>query len=391
MPWLHLHTEPNGDVLPCCDFNKQHPLANIKDTMLDRIVNGDSINSIRTQMLHGDYITGCEHCYKLEDNDIESLRTKSNELWSDTYDDLELRTNRDGSVNNFTLTSIDIGLSNVCNFKCRMCSGYHSSKIAVEEKEMYGREIDVLNLSERKKIFPQFMSVFDTIERVYFSGGEPLMMPEHYEVMEYLDKIQRYDVDIECNTNLSTLTYKGNSVIDYWKRFTNITLTLSIDGIGKHAEYLRHGTVWKQIEENYTLLLKECSHIRFRINSNINIYNAFNLMVMQHDWIIRGLITPEQINMKILVQPDYISIQVLPSTFKHKLTNQINDHIRFLHNYKSNILISQWCDVLKSLGSNDCSFKLDKFFKHTDELDVYRNESFEITHSEYSELRNSLN
>jgi sulfatase maturation enzyme AslB (radical SAM superfamily) len=203
-----------------------------------------------------------------------------------------------------------------------MCSGYHSSKIAVEEKEMYGREIDVLNLSERKKIFPQFMSVFDTIERVYFSGGEPLMMPEHYEVMEYLDKIQRYDVDIECNTNLSTLTYKGNSVIDYWKRFTNITLTLSIDGIGKHAEYLRHGTVWKQIEENYTLLLKECSHIRFRINSNINIYNAFNLMVMQHDWIIRGLITPEQINMKILVQPDYISIQVLPSTFKHKLQKQ---------------------------------------------------------------------
>ena len=46
MPWLHLHTEPNGDVLPCCDFNKQTPLANIKITTLDSIINGANINAI---------------------------------------------------------------------------------------------------------------------------------------------------------------------------------------------------------------------------------------------------------------------------------------------------------------------------------------------------------
>ena len=91
--------------------------------------------------------------------------------------------------------------------------------------------------------------------------------------------------------------------------------------------------------------------------------------------------------MKILIYPDYISIQVLPVTFKHELIKQINDHIHFLHNYKGNLLITQWKDVLKLLESNDCSFKLGKFFKHTDEVDIYRNESFETTHTEYSELR----
>ena len=73
-----------------------------------------------------------------------------------------------------------------------------------------------------------------------------------YWILEYLIEMDKRDIIIEYNTNLSML--KNNklklNVVDYWEQFNNISIRASLDGRGKRAEYIRHGTDWEVIEEN---------------------------------------------------------------------------------------------------------------------------------------------
>ena len=48
----------------------------------------------------------------------------------------------------------------------------------------------------------------DFIENVYFAGGEPLMMKEHYNLLNELLRRGRKDVRLTYNTNFTELVFK---------------------------------------------------------------------------------------------------------------------------------------------------------------------------------------
>jgi hypothetical protein len=82
----------------------------------------------------------------------------------------------------------------------------------------------------------------DYVEQIYFAGGEPLLMEEHYQHLEELVKRKRFDVRLIYNTNFTHTDLKGRSVFEYWKQFDQCSSGCQFRWHGAPAEYIRKGT-----------------------------------------------------------------------------------------------------------------------------------------------------
>lgn len=379
--WDHVHINVNGDVLACCASNHNYVFGNVTTEHITDIIKSHRANKVRKIMLNGNKPETCRYCYELEDQGLKSLRKPLSNDYIKTL-------NKDGSLPDDTFpTSLDIRISNLCNLKCRMCTGTYSSKIASEEKNTFNVEYSTILYNNIK--YPKgILDLLSNAKSIYFAGGEPLLMKSHYVILDKLLELNNKDIEITYNTNFTTLFYKGKSVIDYWKKFNNVTVGASLDAMDKHIEYIRNGTVWSEIIENYNALQQSSTNVTFNITSIINIYNAFNLIKSQQFWIKNGLL-PESHRVSILTKPDYLSIQVLPMLFKKQINDIINKHILFLKDFdNSNSLIDQWREIQKFMFSSNKTMLLDSFFEHTRRLDQLRGENFETIFTEYETLKN---
>lgn len=385
LPWYHLFIGTGGDVLPCCDSIHSLPLGSVNDDSIDTIVNSSKFNAVREKMISGKRPKECSSCYDIEDIGIESKRHKMNKIYKDKYDSVV-----NGNATKMNVKLMDINLGNTCNFKCRMCTGFSSSRLRAEEKKIdtHGTlAYKILPQNSLDKIMPELLDLVNEADSVYFAGGESLLIPEYNRVLERLIHLEKLDLDITYATNLSLLPKKA---IRYWKKFNNMTVIVSIDSDKEHAEYYRHGTKWNSIIENYNTLFNDYPNIKLQIRSTLSIYNAFRLMPLQVKWIKDGLIEPHNMIINIIEHPDYQSVQVLPAKYKNKLTRLIDQHIEFLNCYNnSDILTQQWLTIRKFL-TIDMSFKLKQFFEYTYKLDAHREEQFELLHPEYIGLRQHI-
>jgi len=368
--WDHLHINTNGDVLPCCVSDHNQSFGNITEQSINEILNSDKRKYFQDAMLNNKKLSACRKCYEDEKNDIKSFRQPI-----------------DTDVNHIDVTTFDIRLSNLCNLKCRMCTGQYSSRIAKEEKDLYGAEyktVDVDNIID----IDSLLDLIKNAERIYFAGGEPLLMKSHYMILDELVRLNKFDTRLDYNTNLTTLRYKNLNVLDYWKKFSTVEIGASIDACDKHLEYIREGTVWKDVISNYNEL--KTTDCKFEITANINIYNAFNLIDNQKIWIRKSVPLPN-FKITILTHPEYLSIQVLPTEYKIQLINKIQSHINELKSQlNSDSLVDQWNSVIDHLNSGDKSHLLPKFFKETQRLDQIRGTNFDEVFTEYADLKSYL-
>ena len=133
LPWMHLYIGTDGNVLPCCVADHQYPMGNIEKHSIDTIAKSTAFTQLRHNMLSGQRSKECSRCYAQEDAGIPSLRIGHNTRWHNIKID---RVN----IDQFEPVYFDIRLNNICNLKCRMCSGYFSSAIAREDVELFGNK-----------------------------------------------------------------------------------------------------------------------------------------------------------------------------------------------------------------------------------------------------------
>ena len=58
--WLQIHSEPDGDVSPCCYYDLQKPMGNWGKQELINIYNSDNWNQLRKEFLNGERPSGCK-------------------------------------------------------------------------------------------------------------------------------------------------------------------------------------------------------------------------------------------------------------------------------------------------------------------------------------------
>jgi len=390
LPWIHLHAFPNGQAYPCCLADAHYPLGDLHKNTMQEVWNDTPYKAMRKNMLEEKPCKECTKCYEQEQSGFVSMRNSQNKSFGHLIPIVD-ETKPDGTFDDFKIRYYDIRFTNLCNFSCRTCGGLFSSSWYQEETDLFGnRDHPQFMYSGKDKddMWNQMQEHIPHLEQIYFAGGEPLIMEEHYKVLKELVHREMFDVRLIYNTNFSRLNLKDENVLDYWKLFKSISIGASLDGMGERAEYIRKGTKWDQIVRNREQMLEICPNVDFYVSSTVSIYNVLHVMDFHRDWAERGLIKAQDWNINILQGPDRERIDVLPLHYKEQVKEKILAHIEWLTPHDPlTRAIGGYKAILKYMFDDDKSWLLHDFFSVNDKLDVYRNEKFEDTFPEYVNLR----
>jgi len=389
IPWIHMHAFPDGRAYPCCLGDDKYPIGNFKQDSMESVWNQDAYKTMRTNMLEEKPCKECTRCYEQEQSGFISLRNSTNKNFGQHIAIVD-KTHTDGKFDEFKLRYYDIRFSNLCNFTCRTCGGWFSSSWYTEEEAIYGkRNYPKIMFAGRTEtdMWEQLEPHIPYLEQVYFAGGEPMMMEEHYRILKELVKREMFDVKLIYNTNFSRLTLKDDNVLDYWRLFKNVSIGASLDAMGSRAEYIRKGTKWDQIERNRQQMIELCPDTDFYVSSTVSLYNVLHISDFHRDWVNKGFIKPQDWNINILQGPERDRIDVSPQYYKDQAIDKINQHIEWLkpHDHLKRA-ISGYQGIINFM-QDDKSHLLGEFFRVNDIHDQYRKESFEAVFTEYKDLR----
>jgi sulfatase maturation enzyme AslB (radical SAM superfamily) len=216
----------------------------------------------------------------------------------------------------------------------------------------------------------------DYVEQIYFAGGEPLLMEEHYNILEELVKRGRTNVRLIYNTNFTHTDLKGRSVFEYWKQFQSVAVGASLDDSGRRGEYIRKGTNWAVVEQNRRDMLRVCPEVDFYISPTLSIMNAWHLPDFHRDWVEKGLIRAQDLNVNILQDPAHYRIDIATAEYKQTLTALYQSHIQWLHGQDPlNRATQGFESAITFMMATDNTHLIDTFWRKTHELDSIRTES----------------
>ena len=283
---------PNGKIGPCCQ---------ISDTYLKPIsvlTNPDRFSDLKTS----EPPAACEVCHVNEYNQIKSYRQVFN------------------SLNNQAkgLQFVDLRNTNHCNLTCRYCGPHFSSAWA---KELGQPGIVRQDIEHYKDTL-----ITDSLHWMYFTGGEPLINPEHWQLLEELVSSGRSEaISLMYNTNITTIKYKNLDIVDLWSKFKEVSVNCSIDAVGTPLEYIRSGTVWEKINNNIQIL-KQINNVTVVLTPVLSILNIWFISdLFEYATTHRLKVTPI-----LLTGPDYLSLDVIPDQLKSQALEQISKIEKYL-------------------------------------------------------------
>jgi len=323
----------------------------------------------------------CGRCYEQEKSGFFSGRQSSNKHHGHNIDRVSA-TQKDGYLDQFELTYWDIRFSNLCNLSCRSCGHIFSSSWYQDQAKLAGgdwkQSNPVLNYAGRTEtdMWEQLIPHLDYVEQIYFAGGEPLLMEEHYRILDELVKRKRFDVRLIYNTNFTHTDLKGNSVFEYWKQFDSVAVGASLDASGARGEYIRKGTDWAVVEQNRRDMLAICPKVDFYISPTLSIMNALHLPDFHRDWVEKGLLKPQDLNVNILQDPAFYRIDIATAEYKHQIKAKFEAHLEWLrpldHLHRATVGFES---AINYMMATDNTQLLDTFWIKTHQLDEIRKEN----------------
>jgi len=384
LPWIHMYINPNGDVLPCCIADHTAPIGNARGRSVKDIWTDAPYKILRKTMVNGVKTQHCTNCYQHEESGGGSMRTWANQLFGKHIDVLD-NMGYDGSMPTLDWKYFDIRFSNICNFKCRTCNDHFSSSWVEEDNKHNAKEgrnwtTMLQNAgSDAYPLMPQILPMMPDMEIINFAGGEPLITPEHYEVLEYLIEQKSTQMQLKYSSNLSGLKYKSKDIIELWKHFPDIMLMASLDGTGARAEYIRSGTVWANQVANLKKIKEVLPHIKLTFSAVISIFNVLTITDTLDELRDLGVFNMESDDMSPptlyrLTGPAPLNIKVLDAETKQiatdKLQTWLDNNLAVRDAIRSNI--KDIIDYMKE----DWTHLMPETKKEIDRVDARRGESF---------------
>jgi len=370
LPWIHFFHSPSGDIQACCAANKGNGgFGNVNDfDSVEELINSSSMKQVRADMLAGQENSACSGCYREERLGLTSFRQhKNSDIEGINVEELLNDTDKDGTLTEFKIQYWDSRFSNVCNLKCRMCGPEYSHTWA-EEIYRGTNKKDFVIRAHGTDNWDTIISKYGDLSRlreVYFAGGESFYQKEHWQMLDHLDHIGKYDVKMTYTTNLSRLSFGSYDIKNYLKKFTNVLFIVSLDGTGPLIEYIRSGCSWETIKQNIQTVLSY-PNAKLKYNAVITVYNILNLTEL-FDFAVDNTTDFTGIDLTVAHNPESQNITNLPAELKDLAQDRLlsSPHYPVLKNKIDGVINYMYQDPVSTWS---------KVIADTDRLDKIRNE-----------------
>lgn len=402
-PFTGLATREDGAIKACC---RSHPVGFIDKDSLEDIWNNDTMRRIRRQVLNNERPSECEPCFNLEDQGVVSLRQRHveariPEARVNLYPNALSNLHEDYSMP-FEIPTMELKLNNLCNLKCRMCHPGDSTSWNDWEQveEFYKKDNNIIfhlvegNNLKNKPFLDKFQDnpewwaslekLLPHFRRVEFAGGEPLMDPQHYRILDILAPYG-HQIEIKYATNLSILGKSNRTIWEYWPKFKSIAVNVSIDGINKSYEYVRGNASWAELVNNIKQIqtIPNISRIVGAVTVQVS-----NILVL--DKIIEYFLNDLGIvfHSHRVEFPRELSAQVLPRPLLNLAITRLENikskipNFKFVKNHPQLLkyTLDQIQDNINYLNARDQSYRWNSCIEFNKRLDLTRNQSFiEVT------------
>lgn len=401
LPWIHIATRPNGDVRVCCTANasgagaeddksaglikQDGTIMNLRDHTIEQVWNSKFIRNVRLTMLDGQIPLSCTKCFVEESNGITSKRQWETIVWKERLDldSIVAKTTSNGTLP-VDIPYFDLRLGNTCQLKCIMCSPHDSSSWVREWKLQFPKYKNIelkqdqnwdstYDYSWYKKgsFLSSMKSQATNIQELYFAGGEPLLIPEHYKILEFMvESGASKDCVLRYNSNGLELSEK---LFELWNHFKQVKFNFSIDAVGDRNTYIRHPSNWETIVKNLHILDNTPDHVIVNIACAVQLLNILYLPELA-EWkksqnfkkIHMHPMTNGEIGTHLVYFPSYLNVRVLPQHLKEL----VSDRIRA---YTDN---PRWLGLVNYMLQEDWSHKLPQTIEYLEITDDTRNTNF---------------
>ena len=278
--------DTNGAVKLCCvaedpTVKDEGRHMTVKDKNLSELWNDPYMQDVRRRMLEGKYVKDCGQCYRKERRGEFSFRQRVNE--GQQLHDPQI-------VVKDLPHYLDIRFGNLCNLKCRMCTGMYSKKFGEELEAIADKDEQFRLLApdsaksytfdwyENPNFWEDLKNYMPFVKLIYLTGGEPTLVQGNYDFLQQLiDKGFAENISLVFNTNVTNFQQR---FLDTINQFKKVTLNLSIDGVEGVQEYIRYPSKWNHIQKNMNLLMEKVrvSQTKFHLvfTPTVSILNVAN-------------------------------------------------------------------------------------------------------------------
>ena len=390
LPWMHISTSATGCLRVCCNSSspknlilksKGEPYKIHEKGRLKSAWHSPVYKKVRQQMLNGLKPGMCSPCFREESAGLESARIRFNRKYMFGYEPSESLP--------LHIKYLDLRLGNKCNLKCRMCNPFSSSSLFREwnqlSKQPVSKFISRMSESDKRRVkkitwpekidFTIFREFLSYIEEIYLTGGEPLLIKEHYDLLEFI--VQEGfapSIELRYNTNITKYDEK---IVQFWKKFKCVRINASIDAFGALNNYIRYPSKWNLIENNLSQLISltnQFPNIIVEVDCTVQMYNITSMKEYLL-WIKKQNC---DLFFNILDNPKFLNIRVLPEKLKKKA--------------KEDLLLFQDIFPVKKIvdymEKESWTSYIGDFFRYTDFFDSSRNQKMSHILPELSSYRN---
>ena len=269
------------------------------------------------------------------------------------------------------------------------------------------------------RLVEQLEFAIPDLEEVYFAGGEPLIMKEHYEMLQLFIRRGKNGIKLRYNTNFSQTRFQGHDLFELWKEFDDVFVHASLDGMDAKGELQRNGQSWKQVTEERLRMKQVCPQVDFIVAPTISVFNVWHLPDFHREWVEAGLIDVDEFIPHVLKHPEYYNVRILPLDLKLKVQKKLQGHVQWMIAYaeenppkvpskaqkekwasrlgwlkleeitghtKLDMLINELNNCMAYMQAEDQTHLIPEFIRVTNQLDDLRGEDTRQTFPELSQL-----
>lgn len=321
IPWTEVHINSDGTYQSCgshrnvksgTEFGQVH---NVHNMSIQEWMSSQYQTDARIKKANNEPEPLCATCYQEDAAGKNSKRTR--ELGKYPVIPIEYYQPQVATLP----SSYHIILGNECNLACKMCGPMYSSRIAAERKRIglwdgAVRQTWTDNQQAWDMVIDTMLRA-EKLEYIHVIGGEPLLMPRFYELIDALYTAGRTDVYIGFTTNGMIF---DEELMRKLQAFRHVDIGVSLEGLGITNDFCRTGVDTQRVINNLEkyLTYRDPGHVYIVLRTVPNAITVHELDKL-YLWAIERKL---DVMSTFVANPTWLSIKQLPADVKKRLLQQ---------------------------------------------------------------------